>query len=217
MLEGSPYKPGDVMTAFNFELVAQPREAIGTSASRRLRKNENLVPAVVYGGKEAAQNVVIPHNVLIKAAEQESFYSHILNLDVAGKKQKVVLKDIQRHSYKKQIMHLDFLRVSDNDFISISVPLHFINQDVSPAAKAGATISHQLTTLDIKCKAKDLPEFIEVDLSNLAADGVFHLSDLKLPNGVSIPALAQGASHNLPVATSQPKSGASEEESTEAN
>jgi large subunit ribosomal protein L25 len=123
-----------------------------------------------------------------------------LTVNVDGKAQKAVLKDLQRHPAKPKVLHADFMRVGDNDVISMHVPIHFIGEDVAPGVKAGGIASHLMTAVDISCKAKDLPEFLEVDLSTLEEGGSIHLSEIKLPAGVEIPALAQGPDHDLPVA-----------------
>lgn len=199
-----------------FELNAELRssEAVGKGASRRLRR-EKKVPAIIYGGKDNPVNITLPANVVFKALEHEAFYSHILTLTVDGKKQKTILRDIQRHPSKQQILHMDFQRVSASDVITMKVPLHFINEDACPGVKAGGVINHNIVDLHIKCKANQIPEFIEVDLGSLELDKTIHLSQLTLPSGVEIPELALGEEHDITVVSVHTPRVAEEEE-TEA-
>lgn len=169
-----------------FELSAELRKDVGKGASRRLRREQNLVPAIIYGGKKDPELLVIPANKVKKAIENEAFFSHILTIDVAGDKQTAVIKDMQRHPARGDVLHMDFLRVSASEVITMHVPLHFINEDKAPGVKSGGVIGHTITDLEIKCKASALPEYIEVDLSNLELDGSIHLSEIKLPAGVEL-------------------------------
>ncbi|MBT4964556.1 MAG: 50S ribosomal protein L25/general stress protein Ctc [Francisellaceae bacterium] len=193
------------MTKAIFELDATKRQEDGTGASRRLRRIENRVPAIIYGGKEAPRNISLCHLKVLQALSHESFYSHILTLNIEDKKQKVVLKDLQRHPYKKSILHMDFQRVSDSDKITMNIPLHFINEDSCPGAKLGGLINHQFIDVEVKCTASNLPEYLEVDLGNLELDHSIHLSDIKLPKGVEIPALAHTDHNPSIVSVSTPK------------
>lgn len=173
------------MTKSTFVLEATSRSALGKGASRRLRRLEDRVPAVVYGNDTAAVSIQLEHKDIYKLSENEAFYSSILDLKIDNKAQKVVLKDIQRHPYKKIIQHLDFQRISDKKAINMHVPLHFLNQDTCPAVKlASQGVSHNLIEVEVKCLPKDLPEFIEVDLASLEKDQVVHVSDIKFPKGV---------------------------------
>ena len=201
------------MSAAIFELDAIERHEQGTGASRRLRRIDNRVPAIIYGGTTAPTNVSLCHLKVLQALSHESFYSHILTLNVDGKKQKVVLKDLQRHPYKKQILHMDFQRVSDKEKITMHVPLHFINEDKCPGAKEGGLISHQMIDVEVRCPAAKLPEFIEVDLGSLELDHSIHLSDLNLPAGVEIPALAN-TDNNPSVATVNSPKGSKGDDAT---
>jgi large subunit ribosomal protein L25 len=146
--------------------------------------------------------------------ENEAFYSHIISLNVDGKAQDVILKDLQRHPSKPMVLHADFLRVSKSTKLHTQVPLHFINEATSKGVKTqGGKVVHNLVQLDITCLPADLPEFIEVDLGNMEVGQILHISDLKLPKGVSSVALGQGADHDLAVVTIQkPKGGADDEE-----
>ncbi len=178
---------------------ATGRNVEGKGASRRLRHAAQL-PAIVYGGTAAPQSIQIEHEQIWLASHHEWFYSSILNLDVDGKVEQVLLRDMQRHPYKQLIMHLDFQRVDANQALRTKVQLHFVNQEKSPAGKTGGVvIMHELTEVEISCLPKDLPASIEVDLANLDVGAVVHLSGLKLPAGVEIPALKLGKEYDVAV------------------
>lgn len=169
-----------------YEFNAQARTLQGTGASRRLRKT-GRVPGVVYGGEKAAQAIDIDHNEIWHKLRQEAFHSSVLKMNLAGANETVLLRDIQMHPFKRQILHLDFQRVDATHKLHTKVPLHFINGDVAPGVKLqGGIVSHVLTEIDIKCLAGDLPEFIEVDLKDLSAGHSLHLSAIKLPKGVEV-------------------------------
>ncbi|MBA6420474.1 50S ribosomal protein L25/general stress protein Ctc [Pseudomonas neustonica] len=185
----------------DFSLNANTRNDLGKGASRRLRRNDALVPAIVYGGNKEPQSISIAARELNKALENEAFYSHVIKLSVDGKKEDVLLKALQRHPAKPMVMHADFLRVVAGHEVTVHVPLHFLNEDTCVGVKkSGGVISHTMTDVEVNCLPKDLPEFIEVDMAEVDLGDIVHLSSLKLPKGVSIPALAQGADHDLPVA-----------------
>lgn len=189
------------MSAANFTLNAQDRTLEGKGASRRLRRLEAKVPAVIYGGTEPAQSITLELRELVKALENEAFFSHVLTINVDGKPQQAVIKALQRHPVKNLPMHADFLRVSANQKLVRKVPLHFINQDTCVGVKVGGgEITHYTSEVEIACLPADLPEFIEVDMLALDVGKTLHLSDLKLPKGVEIPALALGHDHDQPVA-----------------
>lgn len=189
------------MSKENFTLAATARTLNGKGASRRLRRLEALVPAIVYGGDKAPANISIPHKDLVKHLESEAFYSHIITLQVDGGNELVVLKDLQRHPARPVILHADFLRVSATKKLHVNVPLHFINEDSAKGVKTGGgVVSHSLTQLEILCLPADLPEYIEVDLADVDVGQILHISDLKLPKGVESVALNHGADHDLPVA-----------------
>ena len=178
---------------------ATSRKDEGKGASRRLR-HAGLIPAVIYGGEAAPQSIQLEHEKTWLASQHEWFYSSILDLNVDGKVQKALVRDIQRHPYKQVIMHIDFQRVDENKALRTAVPLHFANEDKSPAAKsAEVVVTHELNEVVVECLPKDLPEFIELDLSTLDVGQIVHLSDLKLPAGVSIPQLKLGKEHDLAV------------------
>ena len=185
--------------ATNHNITATGRTDEGKGASRRLRRS-GQVPAIVYGAKAEPQNVQLEHNALWLASQNEWFYSSILTLGIDGKDQKVLLRDMQRHPFKQQIMHLDFQRIDENQAIRFNVPLHFLNQDTSPAGKtAGVVVLHELNEIGVACLPRNLPEFIEVDLGKLELGQSLHLSDLKLPEGVSLPELKLGKEHDVAV------------------
>ena len=189
------------MSAANFTLNAKSRTDEGKGASRRLRRLEAGVPAVIYGGTEAAQSISLELREVVKALENEAFYSHVLTLIVDGKPQQAVLKALQRHPVKSLPMHADFLRVDAAQKLTMKVPLHFINQDVCVGVKRdGGVITHFTSEVEISCLPNHLPEFIEVDMKDIAVGTTLHLSNLKLPQGVEIPVLALGHDHDQPVA-----------------
>ena len=196
----------------DFTLHAKGREVSGKGASRRLRRLAGEIPAIVYGAKKDPQSLTLIHKDVLKALENEAYYSHIISLDVDGKSQDVVLKDVQRHPAKTAILHLDFLRINKTTALTIRVPLHFINEDNCVGVKQeGGIISHTMSELEVQCLPKDLPEFIEVDVSELALGSTLHISDIKLPKGVESVALSHGSDHDLPVAAvNKAKSGSSE-------
>ncbi|HEY0504320.1 MAG TPA: 50S ribosomal protein L25/general stress protein Ctc [Lysobacter sp.] len=196
-------------------LKATGRKVEGKGASRRLRHAASI-PAIVYGGKSAPLPIQLDHEKTWLAQQNEWFYSSILTLDIDGKSEPVLLRDIQRHPFKQIIMHLDFQRVDLNAALKASVPLHFLNQETSPAGKAAdVVITHELNEVTVSCLPKDLPEFIEIDLSKLAVGDIVHLSDIKLPKGVELPELKLGKEHDVAVVIA--KHGRVEaEETTEA-
>ncbi|QGX40730.1 50S ribosomal protein L25/general stress protein Ctc [Permianibacter aggregans] len=177
--------------AISFTLDAVKRDDMGKGASRRLRR-EDKVPAVIYGGGEAAASITLEHNKVIQALENEAFYSHILTINVDGKPQQVILKDLQRHPFKPKIAHMDFLRVKAGEELHTKVPVHFINEATCPGVKAGGVVHHDVNELEIYVLPKDLPEFIEVDLAGLKVGDSVHLSQIKLPAGVKSAALQRG-------------------------
>jgi len=167
------------------KVIAFARKEQGTGASRRLR-NAGQTPGIIYGGTEAPVAITLDHNALYHALKKEAFHSSILDLEVDGKSEKVLLRDFQVHAYKQLVLHADFQRVDPNQKIHVKVPLHFVNADVSPAVKlSAAVISHVAVELDISCLPAELPEFVEVDLSKLEAGQSIHVSQLTLPKGVT--------------------------------
>lgn len=184
----------------DFNITAESRSDMGKGASRRLRR-EDKVPAVIYGAGKDAASITIDHNSLFHHLEHEAFYSHILNITVDGKAEKAVLKDLQRHPFKPTILHADFLRVSDKEKLRMNVPLHFTGGEDAPGVRIdGGMVTHNVSDVEISCLPANLPEYLEVDLSELEMDQSLHLSDIKLPKGVEILALIHGADHDLPIA-----------------
>jgi len=186
------------MSAVDFTVNAQTRTDVGKGASRRLR-HTGKIPGVIYGAGKEATSLTLDHDEMIHHLEHEAFFSHILSINIDGSTQNAVLKDVQRDPAKPKILHMDFQRVSDTDKIHMHVPLHFVGEDTAPGVKAGGLVSHLMTSIDIVCMAKDLPEYIEVNVGGLEMGDAVHLSEIQLPSGVEIPGLAQGADHDLPV------------------
>ena len=166
------------------KVVATTRKAQGTSASRRLR-HTNKVPGVLYGGEAPPTAIEVDHNPLFHSLRKEKFHASILEMEIDGRSEKVLLRDFQMHPYRPLVMHVDFQRISADKPIHMRVPLHFVGQENSPAVKqSGAMIGHVLQDVDIACLPKDLPEYIEVDLSGLTAQDTIKVRDLKMPAGV---------------------------------
>lgn len=175
-----------------YEIEAELRHDRGKGASRRLRRG-GKVPAIVYGGHDDALAVQVNHNEMLLQTAHEAFYSHILALKVDGTSQRVVLKDLQRHPYKPFIMHMDFQRVSESEAITIRVPLHFLNEENCVGVKQeGGVVAHLMVDIEVTCLPRDLPEYIELDLRNLALGESIHLGEVVLPPGVENTALAHG-------------------------
>src|SRR5271163_4829191 len=175
----------------SFELTAEFRETQGKGASRRLR-HEGKVPAILYGGHLEARALTLSHQKLAIMLENERFYSTILNIKVGSETQAAILKDVQRHPFKNAIMHIDFQRVEENEKIRISIPLHFSGAAIAPGVKSqGGIVSHMRNEVEVSCLPKDLPEFIEVDISGLSLNESIHLSQLKVPADVMLVELAK--------------------------
>ncbi len=197
------------------KISATGRKDEGKGASRRLR-HAAQIPAIVYGGHADPKSIQLQHEKTWVASQSEWFYSSILSLDIDGTVEKVLLRDMQRHPYKQQIMHLDFQRVSENEAIRVAVPLHFINAETSPAGKAAdVVITHELNEIHISCLPKDLPEFIEIDLAKLNIGDTIHLSQVTLPAGVDVPELKLGADHDVAVVVARHARVEIEEEPTD--
>jgi len=170
------------------QVVATSRKEQGSSASRRLRR-AGQVPGIVYGGTAEPTTISIEHNPLYHALRVQAFHSSILDLELDGKTEKVLLRDVQWHPYKPVVLHIDFQRVAAGERLTVKVPLQFVNQDVSPAVKlSAAIISHVVNEVEINCLPQDLPSFIEVDLGKLEVGQAVHVNDLKLPDGVTLAA-----------------------------
>jgi len=200
------------MSKHEFVLEAVSRANVGKGASRRLRRKEDLIPGIVYGGDKAPQNIAVPHGKLLQAVEHETFFSSIVTLKIDGNAESVVIKDLQRHPAKPHLIHVDFQRVQADHALHVKVPLHFLNEATAIGVKqGGGIVSHILTELEITCLPKDLPEFIEVDVANLNVGQSLHIADLKLPQGVSSVSLQHGEEGNLAVVTIIPPKKADDE------
>lgn len=185
----------------NFIVEAEVRTGSGTAASRRARRN-GQVPVVVYGGGEDEQYLLVDHNKISHQLDVEAFHSALVQLKVDGDLQRAILRDVQMHPYKAQVMHLDFQRVSRKDTITMTVPFHFVGEDVAPGVKTdGGIMSHNMVSVDISCLGSDLPEYIEVDCSALEKSESVHLGQVKLPEGVELSASYQEQDMELPVAS----------------
>jgi len=181
-----------------FEFVAEARSVTGSSAAKVIRR-QGKVPAVMYGGNAEPEMLVLDHNELLKQLAHEAVYSHVLDIKVDGRTEKAVLKHIQRHPAKPQILHVDLLRVDETHKLKVHVPLHFVNESTAVGVKKGGVVSHLMTDIEITCMPSALPEYIEVDMANVDLGSIVHLSELVLPVGVEIPLLLQGGEHDLPV------------------
>jgi large subunit ribosomal protein L25 len=172
--------------SIKFEINAELRDTKGKGASRRLR-HADKVPAIVYGEGKDPLSITLDHNDIWVKLQQEAFHSHILTLAVDGKTDNVIIRDIQYHPYKRRVLHLDFLRIAMNHALQTSVPLHFVNEETAVGVKLqGGLVSHLISEVEIECMPADLPEYIEVDIGELEIDQSLHLSDIKLPTGVTI-------------------------------
>ena len=173
----------------DFLINAEKRDKKGTSSSRNIRR-EGSVPGIIYGAGKKEQTISLLKHEIAKNLEQDAFYSQVLDISLEGKKEQVILRDIQRHPAKREILHMDFQRVKADQKINVTIPLNFVNEDVAPGVKVdGGIISHLMTEIEIVCLPVDIPENITVDLIDLQIDQPIHLSELKLPGGVEIPLL----------------------------
>ncbi|MDH5620581.1 MAG: 50S ribosomal protein L25/general stress protein Ctc [Gammaproteobacteria bacterium] len=199
-----------------FDLIAEFREDQGKGASRRLRQT-GKVPAIIYGGGRPPRPLMFEQHKVLKKLENEAFYSSILNIKVGDKSQAAILKDLQRHPSKPIIMHMDFQRVVDDVEIRMNVPLHFINETIAIGVKqGGGAVSHLMNDVEVACLPKHLPEYLEVDIAELELDQMLYLSDIKLPEGVEIPMLAQGEEHDHAIVSIHVIKAAPVEEEVEA-
>ena len=183
-----------------FVINAELRDESGKGASRRLR-HEGKVPAILYGDTKQPQSITLNHDEVIQHLEHEAFYSQVLTLVANGKKQRAILRDIQRHPWKPKIMHMDFQRINSRKKLNVNIPLHFINEETCVGFKAGGIVSHQINELEVSCLPKDLPEYIEVDVENLDLGDNLFISDLVLPEGVESVILSHGEEYDQPVAS----------------
>jgi len=185
-----------------FELKAALRADKGKGASRRLRRHANSIPAIIYGGNREPQALTLIRKDLEKALENEAFYSHVLTIDIDGERQQAILKDLQRHPAKESVTHADFLRVSADVAVKVSVPIHFVNEASCFGVKEqGGMIQHNMTEIEVQCLPADIPEFIEIDMKSVKLGEMVHLTDVTLPKGVVSVALTHGTDHDLSVAS----------------
>ena len=198
------------------ELNAELRTDMGKGASRRLR-HANKLPAIVYGAGKDPENLTLEQKDVQHELQHEAFFTQILELNIGGKKQDVLLRDLQHHPYRQDILHIDFQRVEAKKEVHSNVPLHFINEEIAPGVKQeGGVISHMMTEVEVVCLPKDIPEFIDVDLGELHLGEIVHLTDLKMPAGVEVFALKQGEEHDSAVASIHARKVAEEPEVGEA-
>jgi len=185
--------------ADKFNLIAELREDSGKGASRRLR-HQGKVPAIIYGAGRPARKLAFEQNRVLQELENESFYSSILMIKVGEKSQAAILKDIQRHPAKNQILHMDLQRIVEDEKIRMNVPIHFLGEDVAVGVKqGGGKVSRLKTEVEVVCLPKDLPEFLDLDIAELELDGLMYLTDITLPEGVEIPELAQEIEQSQPI------------------
>ena len=183
-------------------LDAEPRDGLGKSASRRHRRLEKLVPAIIYGGKKDPQPLTVIEKDFEKALQNEAFFSQVIEIKVDGDSEKAVLKDLQRHPAKNRIIHADFLRIDDKVQIKMNIPIHFINEEKCYGVKMeGGLVQHQATDIEVQCLPGDIPEYVSVDMENVKIGEIVHLSDIILPEGVTSVALALGEDYDLAVAS----------------
>jgi large subunit ribosomal protein L25 len=202
--------------AVSFELNAEPRNNTGKGASRRLR-HAGRVPAILYGGKVQPQALTLDHNEVLRSLDHEAFYSHILTVNIGGTGTHAVLRDLQRHPSKPYILHVDLQRVTATEKLRMHVPLHFLGEDIAPGVKlGGGMVMHELIEVEVECLPQDLPEYLEVDVSGLEVGDALHLSDLKVPPGLTLTDLARGADHDLAVVSIHARRAGGEEEETVA-
>lgn len=195
-------------------ITATSRTDQGKGASRRLRRLASQVPAIVYGGSKDPQTVSVPHKDLTKALEDETFYTQIIDLNIDGKIEPVLLKDLQRHPSRPLIMHADFLRVDAETKVTMKVPVHFLNEEKCHGVKnQGGMVQRNITELEVRCLPKDLPDFFEVDLLELEVGQIIHITDLTIPAGVEVTELTHGEGHDQPIVSIiAPRGGAADEE-----
>lgn len=197
-------------------LEVQPRAETGTGASRRLRREADQVPGIIYGGDEAPAMFALPYRRLARAMQQRAFFSQVVSLSLGGAEQPAVLRALQRHPATEKVLHVDFLRVRADRALQLAVPLRFVNAEKCVGARQGGLVTHNMIEVEISCLPAQLPECIDVDIAALEVGQSLHLSDLQLPEGVTIVAFAQGAGHDAPVVTVQaPRGGMGDEEEGE--
>jgi large subunit ribosomal protein L25 len=187
----------------SFEFNAKLRDSRGKAESRRMRRLEDVIPAVIYGLKKEPVAITLTHKDIIHALDKEEFYSQIITLNVAGKSEQVVLKDLQRHPFKPKVIHADFLRISAKEKIVMNVPVHLIGEEKCVGLKAGGVVSHVKTEIEISCLPANLPTHIDIDISNLELGATIHLREVKLPKGVVLAHAVEDEEHDHAVVAIQ--------------
>lgn len=201
-----------------FVVTAEVRSDKGKGSSRRLRRLADKIPAILYGGKGDPVSLTLIRKDLEKSLQNEAFYTHILTLEVDGKPEQAILKDLQRHPAKETVMHADFLRVVDDVKLHVRVPLHFLNEETCVGVKMeGGMVTHIITELEVMCLPKDLPEYIEIDLQEVELGQSIHISDISLPAGVESVELSHGEDHDQTVASVIAQKAVVEEETEAAD
>jgi large subunit ribosomal protein L25 len=202
----------------NIVIEASKRDDLGKGASRRLRRIEGMMPAIIYGGDEDPVSISILHKDMLKTVENEAVFASVLDVTIEGTVVPAILKDLQRHPAKNALIHADFLRVDMNKKIHVHVPLHFINEEACHGVKMqGGRIQHSMVEIEVSCLPGNLPEYIEVDMLEVEANQILHISDLKLGEGVESVALSHGEDHDLPVVTiAIPKGSDGDEDTADA-
>lgn len=201
----------------DYKLTASVRHDLGKGASRRLRRANQQVAAIIYGGEKAPQPITLDKAAFYKAIEEEAFFSSLINIDVEGTTEQVVIRDLQRHPYKALVTHADFLRVDASHEMTLHVPLHVVGEEKCKGVKDEGGVLHVLATdVEISCLPKDLPEYLEVDVTDLELGATLHLSDLKLPQGITLVALTHGEDHDAGVVSvTRPTRGTADDSAAE--
>ena len=199
--------------AISFELNAEPRTDTGKGASRRLR-HAGKVPAIMYGGGKDPESLMLSHNEVLRNLAHEAFYSHILTIKSGGSETSAILRDLQRHPSRPVILHMDLQRINASEQLKTQSPVHILGEDNCAAVKAGGLVSHDLTEVAIECLPKDLPEYLEIDISDMEVGDVKHLSDMKVPEGVTLSDLVR--ENDLAVVSIHAKRAEVEEEAAPA-
>ncbi len=201
----------------SLELNATKRDDTGKGASRRLR-HANKLPAIIYGGKTGSLSITLEQKDVQHKLPNEDFYSQVLTLNIDGTIESVLLRDIQHHPYKMEVMHMDFTRIDAKHVVHVHTPLHFAGDEDSPGIKQeGGVVSHVINEVELECLPKNIPQHIDVDLSEMHVGDIIHLSDLKLPEGVEVLALKQGEEHDTAVVSMHTRKVVSDEEEQEVS
>ncbi len=199
-------------------LSAEPRSDVGKGASRRLRRLAGKVPGIVYGGGKDPQNITLIHKDLVKSMEAEAFYSQVLELQLGGGSEQVILKDVQRHPARPEVMHVDFQRVLAGQKVQVNIPLHLLNEDNCKGVRlGGGRLAHHMIEVAVSCLPGALPEYFEVDVAELDVGDTLHLSDLQVPEGVELTELAHGEDHDQPIVSVEPPKGGKDSAEEEAD